>query len=146
MSRATRVIHISLLSVFSTGYVKKVFSRSLPVRVVSGIEYCKHMVRLRREGHINGKKIPEIILLNSHDRSSGYQMLPGIFRYVCTNGMVCGNNCGEIHVPYKGDIIGRVIEGDYECQVFLIRPLTIWRKLKVYPLTVMNNIDSGKQL
>lgn len=134
MSCATRVIHISLLSVFSTGYVKKVFSRSLPVRVVSGIEYCKHMVRLRREGHINGKKIPEIILLNSHDRSSGYQMLPGIFRYVCTNGMVCGNNCGEIHVPYKGDIIGRVIEGDYEVPGVFDKATDNMEEIKGIPL------------
>ncbi|MBB8547345.1 DUF932 domain-containing protein, partial [Escherichia coli] len=36
------------------------------------------------------------------------------FRFVCTNGLVCGNNFGEIHVPHKGDIVGQVIEGAYE--------------------------------
>ncbi|HBA6406115.1 TPA: DUF945 domain-containing protein, partial [Escherichia coli] len=39
-------------------------------------EYSKHMLRLRREGNINGKDVPEIILLNSHDDSSSYQMIP----------------------------------------------------------------------
>lgn len=77
-------------------------------------EYSKHMLRLRREGNINGKDVPEIILLNSHDDSSSYQMIPGIFRFVCTNGLVCGNNFGEIRVPHKGDIVGQVIEGAYE--------------------------------
>ena len=72
------------------------------------------MLRLRREGHINGQEVPEIILLNSHDGSSSYQMIPGIFRFVCTNGRVCGNNFGEIRVPHKGDIVGQVIEGAYE--------------------------------
>ncbi len=72
------------------------------------------MLRLRREGHINGQEVPEIILLNSHDGSSSYQMIPGIFRFVCTNGLVCGNNFGEIRVPHKGDIVGQVIEGAYE--------------------------------
>ena len=43
-----------------------------------------------------------------------YQMIPGIFRFVCTNGLVCGNNFGEIRVPHKGDIVGQVIEGAYE--------------------------------
>ena len=41
-------------------------------------------------------------------------MIPGIFRFVCTNGLVCGNNFGEIRVPHKGDIVGQVIEGAYE--------------------------------
>src|SRR5699024_11402916 len=77
-------------------------------------EYSKDMLRLRREGHINGQEVPEIILLNSHGGSSSYQMIPGIFRFVCTNGLVCGNNFGEIRVPHKGDIVGQVIEGAYE--------------------------------
>ncbi|EHU6143564.1 DUF932 domain-containing protein, partial [Escherichia coli] len=42
--------------------------------------YTKHMLRLRRAGEINGEHFPEIILLNSHDGTSSYQMLPGYFR------------------------------------------------------------------
>ncbi len=42
--------------------------------------YTKHMLRLRRAGEINGEHVPEIILLNSHDGTSSYQMLPGYFR------------------------------------------------------------------
>lgn len=60
-----------------------------------------------------GKEVPEIILLNSHDGSSSYQMI-GIFRFVCTNGLVCGDSFGEIRVPHKGDVVGQVIEGAYE--------------------------------
>ncbi|MDN1888130.1 DUF945 domain-containing protein, partial [Escherichia coli] len=37
--------------------------------------YTKHMLRLRRDGEINGQHVPEIILLNSHDGTSSYQML-----------------------------------------------------------------------
>ncbi|MDZ1608971.1 DUF932 domain-containing protein, partial [Klebsiella pneumoniae] len=29
-------------------------------------------------------------------------------------GLVCGTSFGEIRVPHKGDIVGRVIEGAYE--------------------------------
>jgi hypothetical protein len=54
------------------------------------------MLRLRREGQITGKQVPEIILLNSHDGSSSYQMLPGLFREVCQNGLICGETFGEV--------------------------------------------------
>lgn len=40
--------------------------------------------------------------------------VPGLFRFVCTNGLVCGNHFGEIRVPHKGDIVRQVIEGAYE--------------------------------
>lgn len=72
------------------------------------------MLRLRREGQITGKQVPEIILLNSHDGSSSYQMLPGLFSLVCQNGLVFGETFGEVRVPHKGNVVEKVIEGAYE--------------------------------
>ncbi|MCC7968441.1 DUF932 domain-containing protein, partial [Escherichia coli] len=70
-------------------------------------EYTKHMLRLRRNGEINGEHVPEIILLNSHDGTSSYQMLPGYFRFVCQNGCVCGQSPGEVRVPHRGNVVDR---------------------------------------
>jgi len=77
-------------------------------------EHTKHMLRLRRTSQINGQQVPEIIILNSHGGESSFQLLPGIFRSVCTNSLVCGQSFGEIRVPHRGDIVGKVIEGAYE--------------------------------
>ncbi|MCE2011571.1 DUF932 domain-containing protein [Enterobacter ludwigii] len=77
-------------------------------------EHTKHMLRLRRSGQMTGQQVPEIILLNSHDGSSSYQMLPGLFRAVCANGLVCGQSFGEVRVPHRGDVVEKVIEGAYE--------------------------------
>lgn len=77
-------------------------------------EHTKHLLRLRRAGQINGQHVPEIIILNSHDGASSFQLLPGIFRSVCTNSLVCGQSFGEIRVPHRGNVVERVIEGAYE--------------------------------
>nr|WP_202381830.1 DUF932 domain-containing protein [Escherichia coli] len=77
-------------------------------------EYTKHMLRLRRTGQINRPQVPEIILLNSHGGESSFQLLPGIFRSVCTNSLVCGQSFGEIRVPHRGDVVNKVIEGAYD--------------------------------
>ncbi|EDX6466419.1 DUF945 domain-containing protein, partial [Salmonella enterica subsp. diarizonae serovar 60:r:e,n,x,z15] len=77
-------------------------------------EHTKHLLRLRRAGQITGQQVPEIIILNSHDGSSSYQLLPGYFRQVCTNSLVCGQSFGEIRVPHRGDIAEKVIEGAYD--------------------------------
>lgn len=76
-------------------------------------DHTKHLIRLRHADQINGREANEIILLNSHDGSSAFQMLAGMFRFVCQNGMVCGNTIGDIRVPHKGDVIGQVIEGAF---------------------------------
>ncbi len=77
-------------------------------------EHTKHLIRLRHASQINDAIANEIILLNSHDGTSSYQMLAGAFRFVCQNGLVCGDTVADVRVPHKGDVAGQVIEGAYE--------------------------------
>lgn len=78
-------------------------------------DYTKHMIRLRHASQINARgEASEIILLNSHDGTSSYQMLAGMFRFVCSNGLVCGDTVADVRVPHKGDVAGQVIEGAYQ--------------------------------
>lgn len=37
-------------------------------------------------------------------------MLAGMLRFVCQNGMVCGDTLNDICIPHKGNIIHNVIE------------------------------------
>lgn len=76
-------------------------------------EHTKHMLRLRHTNQIVSSEANEIILLNSHDGTSSYQMLAGTFRFVCCNGMVSGDTLNEIRVPHKGNIVDNVIEGAF---------------------------------
>lgn len=78
-------------------------------------DYTKHMIRLRHASQINARgEANEIILLNAHDGTSSYQMLAGMFRFVCSNGLVCGDTVADVRVPHKGDVAGQVIEGAYQ--------------------------------
>jgi hypothetical protein len=76
-------------------------------------DFTKHMLRLRHASQITSGEANEIILLNSHDGTSSYQMLAGTFRFVCANGMVCGDTLNDIRVPHKGNIVDNVIEGAF---------------------------------
>jgi hypothetical protein len=82
------------------------------VRDLSKREFTKHMVRLRQSGvNESGAEVPEIILLNSHDGSSSYQLLSGFFRFVCANGLISGNVQEDIRVRHSGKVVDDVIEG-----------------------------------
>jgi hypothetical protein len=77
-------------------------------------EHTKHMIRMRHAAQITGEEANEIILLNSHDGTSSYQMLAGTFRFVCQNGIVAGENIADIRVPHKGNIVQDVINGAFD--------------------------------
>jgi hypothetical protein len=83
-------------------------------RVEGKADFTKHMIRMRHAGQVGGKaEANEIILINSHDGASSYQMLAGVFRFVCCNGMVVGDVANDIRIPHKGNIQDEVIEGAF---------------------------------
>jgi hypothetical protein len=77
----------------------------------------KHMLRLRHRDATAlktvGGTINEIIVVNSHDGSTCFDMRAGMFRFVCSNGMIVGDDIARVKIKHHGDIIGDVIEGAY---------------------------------
>ena len=67
------------------------------VRLDTRRGFQKHMIRFQRSDLIgrNTEYCPEICLVNSHDRSSAYQLHAGIFRLVCGNGLVIADSTFE---------------------------------------------------
>ena len=83
-------------------------------RVEGKAEFTKHLIRMRHAGQVQTRpEANEIILINSHDGASSYQMLAGMFRFVCCNGLVVGDVVDDIRIPHKGNIQGEVIEGAF---------------------------------
>lgn len=78
-------------------------------------EFTKHMIRFRPADALPavGGLFPEIILVNSHDGTSAYQLFSGLFRLVCLNGLMTGTSYESLRVPHKGDVVSQVIEGSF---------------------------------
>lgn len=77
-------------------------------------DFTKHLIRLRHADAITSQgEVPEIVLLNSHDGTSSYQLLAGLFRFVCSNGLIAGDICNDIRVRHSGRVVDDVIEGSY---------------------------------
>lgn len=75
-------------------------------RLADKIGYTKHMIRLRhRSLQEVGGMVPEIVLTNAHDGNSSYQLRAGIYRFVCSNGLIIGNDLFCRRVRYQGDVM-----------------------------------------
>jgi hypothetical protein len=83
-------------------------------RIAGKMEFTKHMIRMRHAAQVAARgEANEIILINSHDGASSYQMLAGVFSFICCNGLVCGSVSNDIRVPHKGNVQDDVIEGAF---------------------------------
>lgn len=98
-------------------------------RTYDRMPYVKHLVRFRPRaylvrptpgsgGHLArtpgvADAYPEVILLNSHDGTTGFKLLAGWFRLICLNGLVVDDQeFPSLEVPHRGDTTA-VIEAAY---------------------------------
>jgi len=116
-SRSERYTYIPTVSVIE-GMIKAGFqpfsasqSRS---RIEGKAEFTKHMIRFRHMDLMTvnvGDVVPEVVLVNSHDGTSAYKLMGGMYRMVCSNGlMVADSTVDSVSVMHKGNIIAEVIE------------------------------------
>jgi hypothetical protein len=83
------------------------------VRLESRKGFQKHMIRFQRSDLIGTATefCPEICLVNSHDRSSAYQLHAGIFRMICGNGLIVADTTFErVSIRHIGFEPGLVVD------------------------------------
>lgn len=88
-------------------------------------EYAKHIVRFQRsvdigfdlkgvpESERGTTIIPEIGVVNAHDRSSGFNLWAGGLRWVCNNGLIMSVEDASVSVRHSGDIADAVLEASH---------------------------------
>lgn len=122
-SRSGRYAYIPTIEILKNlrGEGFEVYSaRQAKCRTEGRQEHTKHLLRLRHASQIGaravvGDSVAEILLLNSHDGTSSYQMMGGAFRFTCSNGMVAPEGvCQTVRVPHSGKVVDKVMEGAFE--------------------------------
>ena len=81
----------------------------------SNRQFTKHLVRLRHPDtpNLNGT-FNEVLLMNSHNGSSVYRIMAGLFRMVCSNGMVVAERAAAMSVRHHSkNQLDDVIEGSF---------------------------------
>ena len=121
-SRSDRYAYIPTSEVMdglrANGFIP-VFAKQGRSRIPGKADFTKHLIRFRHAGQVAelrkvGETFPEVVLVNSHDGTSAYKVMAGLFRLVCLNGMVVSDReFANISIPHKGNVTDLVIEGSY---------------------------------
>ena len=111
-------------------------AKQTQVQKKSNESFTKHMIRfqnpdLKPVG--DDGIIPEIIMRNAHDRSSAFNFLAGLYRAICSNGLVTADaNFGGVSIRHNTNSVDQAIEACYEI-------------LEDVP-SLMDNVDRMKQI
>lgn len=101
--------------------------------------FAKHVIKFRHSSLLNttNTEVPELVLTNSHDRTSAYVLQAGIFRIVCSNGLVVASELYEkLSVKHMGNNADKVLEGSFkiiENIPVVMQQIDQWKGLQVSP-------------
>jgi hypothetical protein len=68
--------------------------------------YGQHLMAFAKRHEINAlsEQQPEIIFYNSHDGKSSMKLFAGIYRFVCSNGIIAGEGFDQRMIHYKSNL------------------------------------------
>jgi Domain of unknown function (DUF932) len=78
--------------------------------------FARHLIRFRHRDHLEtrvGDWLPEVVVVNSHDGSSSYQIMAGVYRLVCSNGLVVGNSFAEVRVRHTKNAPDEIVDASF---------------------------------
>jgi hypothetical protein len=82
------------------------------VRIEGKGEFTKHLLRfaLPQADEVVGSR-PELVLINSHDGTSSYQLMLGFIRYICTNRLLIADNVTHLRFRHSRSLAAEILEG-----------------------------------
>lgn len=107
-------------------------------------DFNKHMIRLRHKSDMNGSAngraklggvVPEIILMNAHNGSSSFKILSGLFRFICLNGLIMGENMMGSAIRHMGedtlDVVMETATKVLQNSIRAIDSAKVWQQIKL---------------
>ena len=111
---SSRYVHVNTMDVidvmtsagFSVAETKSDTSKK------HGSEFLRHMVIFRNDNVKTTYEnyVPQMLWINSHNGTCPATMRLGIYRFVCANGLVVGNDFESERIRHTGDLARQVID------------------------------------
>jgi hypothetical protein len=120
-SRSSNYAHVSterIMNLIETNGFELAGASARRVRKADKEGFQKHLLRFRpidSKLKVIGDSVPEIIVSNAHDGTGGINIMAGLFRLVCLNGLVVKSaEFATVSLPHRGrDLESKVIDAAY---------------------------------
>ena len=123
-------------------------AKQVKARKKSTNGYQKHLITFEHPKHKaeNKEEYPQILLTNSHDGSNAFTLSAGIFRLVCSNGLVIkAEDYGSARLVHKGysfEAVQKLVKEFEETVGEVLNKITAMKKVE---LTKEQQIEFAKK-
>jgi hypothetical protein len=110
--------------------------------------HARHLIRFRRRFETVALRdaVPELLFLNSHDGTSAYQLRVGLYRAVCTNGLVVSVGAfPAFRVAHRGHVVADVVRAALEISERFATLATSVERLERRRLDHLEQLDFAAQ-
>ena len=75
-------------------------------RTTTANSYGQHLMAFAKRDEVSAfvEEQPEIIFYNSHDGKSSMKLFAGVYRFICSNGIIAGDGFDQKMVHYKSNL------------------------------------------
>ena len=117
------------------------------IRVEARRGFQKHLIRFRRAEQMEtlDEWNVELVLLNSHDRGCAYQLHAGIYRRICSNGLVVADGSfTAIRFRHSGLLGGEIVQASVRVLEFMPRVGELINQFRSRRLNVHESLDLAR--
>jgi hypothetical protein len=114
--RTSKYVHVDseeIVNVFAENNWLPHTSSQVKARVADKAQFSKHLVTFRNPDMptVNGI-IPQIVLMNSHNGACTAQLMAGLYRFLCANGLIVSDTeFASIKVRHSKDALESIDKG-----------------------------------
>ena len=109
--------------------------------------FQKHLIRFRRAEQMQtlDEWNVELVLVNSHDAGCAYQLHAGIYRRICSNGLVCSDGSfTAIRFRHSGLLGGEIVEASRRVVDFIPRVGELVSRFRSRELDARESLDLAR--
>jgi len=110
------------------------------VRIDDKQGFQKHLIRLRHMDSFltESEHIPEIIVTSSHDTSASFEIRLGVFRLVCSNGLILADSMMQAHrikhIGFKELAVSQAVEDVVTYLPQLEEKISMYQNIHLSPM------------
>lgn len=109
------------------------------------VNYVRHAIVLRPEQGDNlpvvGEQVPQIMLINSHNGRTKLRMMGGLYRFICSNGLVVGETRFAAELAHKQSLssaVGQYVDSLMSNLGNLNNTIELWKKTELSEETALD--------
>lgn len=122
-------------------------SNAVKVRQASSEGFQRHLMRFSHPDFesalVNSR--PDLVIINSYDGSSSINLMLGVYRYACANGLIAGTGLGGASIRHVGDVEAKLIASASQVVSAVPKLVTEVQWLQLRQTTVAERVEFTKR-